>query len=135
MALIISGLILLVVTAIISINHKNRRIKELEAACTQLNDDLQTVSVLACTTEDANTSLKGEIDFRDRKIEALTGEDLEEDSQFSDEHLEEAKANHRPIVAFNTLSKKPLTKQEAFERYYAARQAGKIYNTVEEGKK
>ena len=120
MAYFISGLILLLVAAIISINYKNRKIKELEEDyreleddCKQLNDDLQTVSVLACNTENKNTNLQGEIDFRDRKIEALTGEDLESVSELEREIEEELNQYNEPVVVFNTISKKPETNKSS----------------------
>jgi len=143
----ISVLILLLVAAIISINHKNRqleeqkdydgvRIKELEKNCRELNDDLQTVSVLACNTENKNTNLQCEIDFRDRKIEALTGEDLEEDDL-----IDELNSEPQSQREYQQELSKEFT-DDNFEKYYKRwkqerlnKEIVTIYNTVKKGKK
>ena len=147
---ILSGLALFLVAAIISINHKNRqlreleeqkdydevRIKELEKNCRELNDDLQTVSVLACNTENKNTHLQCEIDFKDRKIEALTGEDLEEDDL-----IDELNSEPQSQREYQQELSKEFT-YDNFEKYYKrwkqqrlTKEIVTIYNTVKKGNK
>jgi len=112
MALIITGLVTLLVAAIVSIDYLRTKCGELETSSRELNEDYSSTANIAGKLEKEVTQLREEL----KCARHFIGPAIKED---------ELDKYNEPVVVFNTMSKKPETNQQVFEKYYQERKRNK----------